>query len=59
MLSVLCAPQESIVKTMLIMLTVNINLSKIMYKFVGRGKALKFCNQHTYDVESKTKTVYS
>ena len=59
MLSVLCAPQESIVKTMLIMLTVNINLSKIMYKFVGRGKALKFCNQNTYDVESKTKTVYS
>ena len=59
MLSVLCAPQESIVKTMLIMLTVNINLSKIMYKFVGRGKALKFCNQYTYDMESKTKTVYS
>lgn len=35
-----CVLPESIVKTMLIMLTLDINLSKIMYKFVGRGKAL-------------------
>lgn len=33
-------PPEAVVKTMIIMLTLNINLSKIMYKFVGRGKAL-------------------
>ena len=31
---------EAVVKTMIKMLTLNINLSKIMYKFVGRGKAL-------------------
>lgn len=33
-------PPETAVKTMLIMLTLNISLSKLMYKFVRRGKAL-------------------
>ena len=50
-------PPEAVVKTMIIMLTLNINLSKIMYKFVGRGKALSsIINTH---MEIKTKTVFS